>query len=70
MICCGRDVSPDDTSKTVYVRSIRNRLETKIFIYSRYDVICTVADVSWRLTLFIGSPLLIWAAKVYVCRVW
>ena len=42
LICCGRDVSPDDTGKTVYVRSIRNRLETKIFIYSRYDVIYTV----------------------------
>ena len=42
MICCGWDVSLDDTSKTVYVRNSRNPLQTKIFIYSRYDVICTL----------------------------
>ena len=41
-ICCGWDVSPDDMSKTEYVRNSRNRLQSKIFIYSQYDVICTV----------------------------
>ena len=29
-----------------------------------------VADVKWQLILFIETQLLIWAAKVYVCRVW
>ena len=35
MICCDRDVSPDDMIGTVYVRNSRNRLQTKLFIYSR-----------------------------------
>ena len=47
MICCGRDVSPDDMSETVYIRNSRNHLQTKIFIYSRYDVICTVCP--WQM---------------------
>ena len=42
MICRDRDVSPDDTIETVYVRNSRNRLQAKLFIYSRYDVIYTV----------------------------
>ena len=33
MIFCGQDVSPDDTSKRVYVRSSRNCLQTKKFIF-------------------------------------
>ena len=68
MICCGQDVSPDDMIETVYVINSRNRLQTKLFIYHLYSV--PVADVNRRLTLFIGSPLVIWAAKVYVCWVW
>ena len=47
MICCGRDVSPDDMSETVYIRNSRNHLQTKIFIYSRYDVNCTVCP--WQM---------------------
>ena len=47
MIFCGQDVSPDDTSKRVYVRSSRNCLQTKIFTYSWYDVICTVCP--WQM---------------------
>ena len=42
MICCGQDVSPDDTIEMVYVRNSRDGLQTKLFIYSRYDVIYTV----------------------------
>ena len=41
------NISPDDTGETVYARSSRNRLQTKIFIYSRYDVICTVCP--WQI---------------------
>ena len=42
MICHDRNASPDDMIETVYTRNSRNRLQAKLFIYSRYDVICTV----------------------------
>ena len=42
MICRDRNASPDDMIETVYTRNSRNRLQAKLFIYSRYDVIYTV----------------------------
>ena len=42
MICHDRNASPDDMIETVYTRNSRNRLQAKLFIYSRYDVIYTM----------------------------
>ena len=55
LICCDRDVSPDDMIGTVYVRNSCNRLQTKLFIYSRCrtltirSTVVSVADVDRRL---------------------
>ena len=46
MIYCDRDVASDDTIETVYVRNSRNCLQAKLFIYSWYDVICTVVSMA------------------------
>ena len=42
LMYCGQDVSPDDTGETVYARSSRNRLQTKIFIFLGMMFICTM----------------------------
>ena len=73
MICRDRDVSSDDTIETVYVRNSGNRLQTKLILYSRHDVIFTVvsvADVDRRLICLSNPRTLSWAAKVYICQVW
>ena len=42
MICRDRNASPDDMIEMVYTRNSRNRLQAKLFIYSRYNIICAV----------------------------
>ena len=58
----------------VYVGSSRNRYISKLIIYiSRWSITCTVvhvADVDRRLICLSSSRVFVWAAKVYVYRVW